>query len=491
GEQPLLPYESCNLGSINLAKMLRLKRGHWEMDWKKLEETVDVAVRFLDNVIDMSRFPIAQIDRMTKANRKIGLGVMGFADMLILLDIPYDSQQALETSEDIMRFINERARKASAALAEERGSFPAFRGSIYDGGELLRNATRTTIAPTGTLSIIAGCSSGIEPLFALSYVRNILDNDQLIEVHPLFQEVAQARGFHSEGLMKELSEKGCAREIEGIPEDVKRLFVTAHDISPEWHVRMQAAFQRHTDNAVSKTINFPHDATVEDVEKAYMLAYREGCKGITIYRDRSRDRQVLSVPQGQGEKKEKATAPAPTRIQPRQRPIVTRGQTHKVVTGCGNLYVTVNSDEEGRLCEVFSHLGKAGGCAAAQGEATSRLISLALRSGIDPDSIVGQLRAIRCPSIAWDQGQAVLSCPDALGSVLGRYLEGNGGQGNKVSELHRELAEPTVALSSPQDASSDISGRFINLAGQCPECSSLLVYQEGCYVCRSCGYTKC
>ncbi len=461
GEQPLLPYESCNLGSINLARMLRTTNGTTEIDYPKLAETVKVTVRFLDNVIDVNKFPLPEIDDMTKKSRKIGLGVMGFADMLIKLGIPYDSEEALHIASDLMQFINEEASKASAELAKERSVFPAFKGSVYDvpGGLRVRNASCTTIAPTGTLSIIAGCSSGIEPLFALSYVRNILDGAQLVEVNPYFEEVAKSEGFYSEELMQQLASGTRLHAVEGIPEDIRRLFVTAHEIQPEWHVRMQAAFQKSTDNAVSKTVNFPHEASEEDIAKVYMMAYQEGLKGITIYRDRSREAQPLSTIQV--EKVEGA------RLTPRKRSKITTGTTERVSTGCGALYVSVNSDEQG-ICEVFSTLGKAGGCATAQLEATCRLISLALRSGVDVASVVKQLRGIRCPNIAWGEGKAVLSCADAIASVLEKHISGDD---NKPKLEDYGLAK--------------------NLAGQCPDCGSLLAYQEGCFVCHSCGYTKC
>ncbi|MDO8443222.1 MAG: vitamin B12-dependent ribonucleotide reductase, partial [bacterium] len=469
GEQPLLPYESCNLGSINLSRMVTQEAGKWVVDYPRLACTVKLAVRFLDNVIDMNHFPLPQIEQMTKKTRKVGLGVMGFADMLLRLGVSYDSTQGLETGENIMKFIDEKAAEASVELGKERGLFPAFEGSMYDvaGGSLVRNATRTTIAPTGTLSIIAGCSSGIEPLFALSYVRTILDNSKFVEVNPIFEDVAKAEGFYSPQLMEELAQKGSIQKIDGIPDRVKRLFVTALDITPEWHVKMQSAFQRFTNNAVSKTVNFPHDATKEDVAKVYRLAYREGCKGITIYRDRSRDQQVLST----GDQKVKKEARE--KLAPRERKRETEGKTMRKDTGCGGLYVTVNRDDEG-LCEVFSTLGKAGGCASAQLEAISRLISLAIRSGVDPEYIVKQLRGIRCPSIQWEEGHAVLSCPDAIGSVLDKYLTGESSP-SAVKEVHV----------------SGNGGGARNLAGQCPECSGLLVYQEGCLICPFCGYTKC
>jgi ribonucleoside-diphosphate reductase alpha chain len=471
GEQPLLPYESCNLGSINLSKMLRRQDSKVEIDYPKLADRVKLAVRFLDNTIEANKFPTEQIEKMTKTTRKIGLGVMGLADALICLGIPYDSEKALETAENIMSFVNKEATAASAELAKARGAFPAFEGSIYDrpGWPKLRNAARTTIAPTGTLSIIAGCSSGIEPLFALSYMRTILEGEHLLEVNPYFEEVAKREGFYSEDLMKDLATRGSARGMDKVPAWVQQVFVTAHDITPEGHVRIQAAFQKHTDNAVSKTVNFPHDATREDVAKVYRLAYELGCKGITIYRDGSKESQVLTINHEAAveEKKAEVKVETPTRT-PRKRPRVTAGSTERVSTGCGNLYVTVNRDEHG-ICEVFSTLGKTGGCASAQLEGLSRLISLSLRSGIEIASIVEQLRGIRCPSIVWEGGHAVLSCADAIASVLEKEIQ-------EVPQ--RPAAAPPTT-------------RVKNVAGQCPDCGNLLIYQEGCYLCRGCGYTKC
>ncbi len=460
GEQPLLPFESCNLGSINLSKMLVCQNNHFEIDYAKLAQTVKLAVHFLDNVIDVNQFPLPEIAERTKAARKIGLGVMGFADMLLQLGIPYDSEQALNIAEEIMHFISEEANKASIELAEERGFFPAFKGSIYDlpGGPQFRNASRTTIAPTGSLSIIANCSSGIEPIFALSYVRHILEGEEFIEVNPYFEQAARRGNFYSSELMKQLAEGKRLRDIEGVPKEIKRLFVSAYDTSPEWHVRMQAAFQKFTDSAVSKTVNFPYEATPEDIAKVYMLAYHEGLKGITIYRDRSRESQVLTMGKG----KEKVEG----KLVPRKRPKVTKGITERVSTGCGYIYVTVNFDDQG-IAEVFSTLGKAGGCAAAQLEAISRLISLALRSGLGLDSVVRHLRSIRCPSIAWERGHAVMSCADAIASVLQKYAKEEDANNSKIAEVVKSWA------------------------GQCPECGGKLIYQEGCNICPNCGFTKC
>ncbi|MBM2825066.1 MAG: nrdJ [Dehalococcoidales bacterium] len=469
GEQPLLPYESCNLGSINLSRMLRTTDKTTEIDYARLSRTVRLAVRFLDNVIDVNKFPLPQIEEMTKKTRKIGLGVMGFADMLLQLGIAYDSEAALQVASDVMGCINKEARQASVELGKERGVFPAFKGSIYDvsGGPRPRNAACTTIAPTGTLSIIASCSSGIEPLFALVYTKNILDGAQFVEVTPYFEEAARNGGFYSDELMQRLATGARLKEMDGIPEAVKRVFVTAHDISAEWHVRMQAAFQEQTNNAVSKTVNFPHEATQADVAKVYLMAYESGLKGITIYRDGSRETQVLTT----GKEKEKKVEAAV--LTPRKRAKITKGSTEKVTTGCGNMYITVNFDEQG-ICEVFTTLGKAGGCASAQLEAICRLISLTLRSGVEIVAIVKQLKGIRCPSIAWEEGKAVLSCADAIASVLERYTGNNGGQ--PKNESQPKLEDYGLAK---------------NLAGQCPDCGNLLSYEEGCFKCHACGYTKC
>ncbi len=391
GEQPLLPYESCNLGSINLARMTD---GAGGIDYQRLGETVDESTHFLDNVIDVNKYPLPEIEEMTKANRKIGLGVMGFADLLIEMGIPYDTDEAVEVAEEVMSFIQDRSRQMSMKLAEERGAFPNFDGSVYDdgSGRKVRNATTTTIAPTGTLSIIANCSSGIEPLFAVSYVRNVLDTTEMVEVHAIFERMARDGGFYNEELMRKIAEQGGVSGIDAVPEEIRRIFVTAHDVTPEWHVRMQAAFQKYTDNAVSKTVNFPHDAEPADVEKVYRLAYELGCKGVTIYRDGSREAQVLNI--GGVNRGEETFVPG--QVKPRPRPEVTAGKTRKVVTGCGSLYVTINEDEYG-LFELFSSMARAGACRAAQSEAISRLVSLALRSGIDIGAILKSIKSIRCP----------------------------------------------------------------------------------------------
>ena len=475
GEQPLLPYESCNLGSINLSHMLKESKEQIVIDYEKLASTIRTAVRFLDNVIDINRFPLPAIAEMTRNTRKIGLGIMGFADMLIQMGIPYNSDEALQTGGDIMRFVNDEAMKASAALAEERCVFPAFKGSIYDTSEgpRLRNATCTTIAPTGTLSIIAGCSSGIEPLFALSYIHNILDGARMVEVNPFFDRAARERGFYTDTLMEQLATGTQLHSMKNIPDDIKKLYVTAHDITPEWHVKMQAAFQKSTHNAVSKTVNFPEDATREDIAKVYMMAYEEGLKGITIYRDKSREYQPLSTAPIEKKKEEPVIR---TGISPRERPKVTTATVEEVMTGCGGIYVTVGSDEFG-ICEVFLTLGKSGGCASAQLEAIGRLISVALRAGIDMNSIIKQLRGIRCPSIAWSEGKSILSCADAIATVLERHNNPDVDSNTDIASSNTPV-QPTLNLTR-------------NVGGQCPDCGNLLTYQEGCFICHGCGYTKC
>jgi ribonucleoside-diphosphate reductase alpha chain len=492
GEQPLLPYESCDLGSINLAEMVKRAGGRLEIDWDKLKEVTRLSVHFLDNLIDVNKFPLPQIEKATKATRKIGLGVMGWASLLIKLHIPYNTDEAVALAEKVMSFILNEADKKSLELGKSKGVFPAFKGSIYDkkdGSTRMRNATLTTIAPTGTISIIAGpCSSGIEPLFAISYYRKVMDNDKLVEVEPLFEEVARARGFYSKELMEKIAENASLAEVDGIPDDVKRIFVTAHDISPEWHVRMQAAFQKYVHNATSKTINFPHEATIEDVRKAYVLAYELNCKGITIYRDKSREEQVLNVGTKDAKpQSEQAVAVAKNEIAPRPRPEVIIGTTTKVSTGCGNLYVTINVDEEGKPFELFTQMGKAGGCAASQLEALGRLVSLGFRSGLEVKSIIEQLRNIRCPSPSWEKGQRIFSCADAIARVIEKRLVNY--QAVPVSVTLTPL--PMKHSSEDEHAAvSDLDDRG-DIVGVCPDCGGALRHEEGCQKCHACGYSKC
>jgi ribonucleoside-diphosphate reductase alpha chain len=484
GEQVLLPYESCNLGSVNLSRMVN----DGGIDWDKLAKTVGSAVHFLDNVIDMNSFPLKKIEEITKANRKIGLGVMGFADMLIALGIPYNSDEGASIANKVMAFILNEARAASCRLAEERGVFPNFESSIYakDRKSRLRNPTLTTIAPTGSISIIADCSSGIEPLFALAYYKEVMDKDRLPEANHAFEKIARERGFWSEDLMKEIIKTGGIQKFTEIPADIKKFFVTSHDISPEWHIKIQAAFQQYTDNAVSKTVNFPHEGTEEDIKEAYMLAYKTGCKGVTVYRDRSRDEQVLNI-EKKGEEKEEAPI---FKITPRPRPNVTYGTTTKIATGCGNLYVTINQDEKGLPFEVFMQMGKAGGCAMSQLEAIGRLLSLALRSGIELNSVIEQLKGIRCPSPSWEKGGRIFSCSDAIARVVERHLAKTKEKGVKTipRDKTQEKASPAGRDSGTALATKK---KTQNIVGVCPDCGGALWHVEGCMVCKACGYSKC
>jgi ribonucleoside-diphosphate reductase alpha chain len=494
GEQPLLPYESCNLGSINLAKMVTAG----QIDWSKLGEVVGKAVHFLDNVIDMNAYPLKRIEDTTKSNRKVGLGVMGFADMLLMLGVRYDSDDALKLAEKVMKFVMDTATGYSEELAARRGAFPNFPKSVFAeaGAKPRRNATLTTIAPTGTLSIIANCSSGIEPIFAISYIRTILDNTKFVEVHPYFEEVAEKKGFYTKELMGKIAEKGTIRGVEEVPGDVQDLFVTAHDIVAESHVNMQSAFQKYTHNAVSKTVNLPTEATTEDVRRIYLLAYESGCKGVTIYRDNSRQEQVLSKSGSVSTKEpEKSVSQKAT---PRPRPNVTTGTTTKISTGCGSLYVTINEDEKGLPFEVFMSMGKAGGCAMSQLEAIGRLVSLALRSGVETSSIVEQLRGIRCPSPSWEKGGRIFSCSDAIARVLERRAHDAKAKraaadtGKKEPFSGLSVDSRGITESSQGGASkTGTKAKAGDIVGVCPDCGSALWHIEGCMVCKSCGYSKC
>ena len=500
GEQPLLPFESCNLASVNLARMVRYQDGDVTVDWDRLASVVRTTVHLLDNVIDMNNYPIKEIEEMSKTTRRIGLGVMGFSDLLIEMGIQYDSEEGLELAEQVMARVNHETASASSELSHIRGTFPAWAGSTYSTpgpfGEPrpMRNSAPTTIAPTGTISIIAGTSSGIEPLFALSYVRNVMDNTRLVEVNPYFEAVARREGFYSEALMEQLAETGSLETLD-VPDWVKGVFRTSHDISPEWHVRMQAAFQKYTDNSVSKTINFPHNATTDDVANAYTMAYDLGCKGITVYRDGSKSGQVLSTG-ATGKQDESDSGAALAELlgtgqsgyqTPRRRPQSIRGVTERVRTGHGNMYVTINFDEEGTPFEVFGNLGKAGGCDSAQLEAISRLVSLALRSGLDPKIVIEQLRGITCCP-AWDEGTLVRSGPDAVALAMERHT-------SEAAALPIQSGENGVQIKllaeSGNGNGNGSKGNGYFQARKCPECNTPVIYQEGCLMCVSCGWNKC
>ena len=460
GEQPLLPMESCNLGSINLSKFVTYKNESPAIDYEGLKDAVWWSVRFLDNTIDMSKYPLPEIDKMVKGNRKIGLGIMGFADLLYQLKIPYNSESALGLAEEVMGFIQKESHEISKCLAVERGVFNNFDQSVFKDqqGCFYRNATTTTIAPTGTLSIIADCSSGVEPLFALSFVRNVMDNDKLMEVNPHFESVAKEQGFYSSELMDTIALEGSIQHIEEIPEDIRKVFVTAHDISPEWHIRMQAAFQKHTDNAVSKTVNLSRDATVEDVLKIYNLAYELDCKGVTIYRDGSKENQVLSF----SAKSKYGDHPI---AWVKDRPETLEGFTTRMKTGMGQLYVTV-TEHEGQPFEVFATIGKSGRSTTAKTEAIGRLASLALRSGVKVGNVVEQLKGIGGEHPVFQDGGLVLSIPDAIGRVLEKRYVSDG---------------------------SYMKSQYGNsLLGEiCPDCGQTISFEEGCIICHFCGFTKC
>ncbi|MCI5563589.1 MAG: vitamin B12-dependent ribonucleotide reductase [Intestinimonas massiliensis] len=498
GEQPLLPYEACNLGSINLVRHLRRTGTGYALDRAKLEQTIRTAVHFLDNVIEVNQYPLPEIDAMTKKTRKIGLGVMGFADMLLYLGIPYDSDEGVAMASQVMELVQTIGHQESQRLAQVRGPFPLFAESVYRDGAPLRNATVTTIAPTGTLSIIAGVSSGVEPVFAYAYYRNVMDNTHLIETNQILRDKLTELGLYSDELMRQIIEHGSLAHVEGIPEAVKRVFVCAHDVSPIWHVKMQAAFQQFTDNAVSKTVNFPNSATQEEVAEVYRLAYELGCKGTTIYRDGSRDEQVLNI--GVDKAKQETALPDHVEkllesgcdstacllrsgsIKPRPRPDVTMGYTEKVKIGCGNLYITVNYDEQG-VCEVFTNTGRAGGC-PSQSEATARLMSVALRAGVDSDELIRQLKGIRCPSTIRQQGMAVTSCPDAIAKAIEKVM-----QASKTNQI--PPCPPPMGSGRKGRPAPDMTPAESKLAKYCPECGAQLEHEGGCVTCRNCGYSKC
>ncbi|MDP9477231.1 MAG: adenosylcobalamin-dependent ribonucleoside-diphosphate reductase, partial [Actinomycetota bacterium] len=494
-EAHLPPYDSCNLGSINLERFVltgaevrrrlslngsaddappRADGRTPRVDWMALRETVRTAVRFLDDVIEANRYPLPRIEEMSKGNRRIGLGVMGFADALVKLEIPYDSPKALKLAESLMEWIDRYAWEASRELADERGVFANYWGSRHeDRGDRVRNATVTTIAPTGTISMIAGCSGGIEPLFAVAFMRRQADME-MPDVNPEFVKLAKERGFYSEELIEDIARSGGVRDVAGVPEDVKRVWATSQEISPEFHVRMQAAFQKHTSMGISKTVNLPREATVEDVEDAYRLAYATGCKGIAVYRDGSRDAQVLST--GKTEKKPtEVPPPAPAAHAPARptslaearngRPRTLQGVTKKLMTGHGPLYVSMNDDEFGPR-ETFVLLGKPGGTAAAFSDALGRTISLAEKHGASPAEIVAQLRGIQDGHPAGVGPNAVLSVPDGVARAMAEHY------------LH----------ATPQKASEP---SLLPIAGPCPDCGAGLAHEEGCQKCYSCGYSRC
>jgi ribonucleoside-diphosphate reductase alpha chain len=562
GEQPLLPYDVCNLGSVNVGAFVRADipaDAPWyeKIDWKEYRRVVRMATHFLDNVIDANQYPLPQITRLANDIRRIGLGVMGFADLLVRLGVPYNSEEGVEIGRRIMEFMDEESKKESEILAESRGEFPEWAQSIWGPDETcarapngdrirlerrLRNCNVTTVAPTGTISIIAGCSSGIEPLFAVAFMRNQA-GVLMPDVNEDFVAIAKAEGWFSDDLMRRIAEEGHIHFPE-VPEHVQRAFVTAHDITPEWHVRMQAAFQEHTDSAISKTTNFPHEASVEDVRKIYELAYALNCKGVTVYRDGSRDAAPLTTgktakaaeptrtPAQEAadaaklaavearshalEAELKATREALARAeaqaqhvrrQKRKRPNVLRGTTRKMGSPLGDVFVTINEDEQTTPFEVFATLGKAGSIAMADVEAIGRLISLALRFGVPVNEVHTQLRGISSDRAVGFGVNKVLSVPDAIAQAIElreREKEGiqqelipglpaNGGTaaGAATAEAAAPAAQDTLQLGLGGNggwSGYDPGETFI---GTCPDCSSQLEFAEGCMKCHVCGYSEC
>jgi ribonucleoside-diphosphate reductase alpha chain len=543
GEQPLLPYDVCNLGSINVGVFVR----EGEVDWDGLRRAVHLCTHFLDNVIDANRYPLPQIAELSARIRRVGLGIMGWADFLIRLGTPYNSDDAIEWAGKLMRFVDKEAKVESERLAKQRGVFPEWEKSIWgpdttcarggNGGRVraerkLRNCNLTTVAPTGTISIIAGCSSGIEPLFAVSFMRNQA-GVLMPDVNEDFVAVAKAEGWHSDELIKKIAESGHIH-FDEVPEKWQRVFVTAHDVTPEWHIRMQAAFQEHTDSAISKTCNFPNEATEDYVREIYQLAHELNCKGVTVYRDGSREMQVLSAGSTAKKVQElKGDAPAEGRPSDevtelkatiaeleaemartrkllheveaenlqrrakRSRPELLRGTTRRVDTPLGTLYVTITEDDKGQPFEMFMSLGKAGGALMADVEAIGRLISLGLRSGIPMTEIHRQLRGISSDKVTGLGPNKVLSVPDAIGIAMEKWMQDK--QGIQQELLDSQPGAENSVVSVGHETSSGSQGEMLHFelhdaaqpAGACPDCGSQLEFAEGCVKCHVCGYSEC
>jgi len=481
GEQPLLPNEACNLGSLNVSKFARKSEdGEWSIDWDEMERVVRLAVRFLDDVIEMNPYPLPEIDQTVKANRRIGLGIMGWADLLFIMGIPYDGQDAIDLADRLMSFVKEKSHDQCAKLAEERGPFPNWSRSIYKDVRPMRNSTVTTIAPTGTISMIAGCSSGIEPIFALAFQHRVKQPDGervLTFVNETFESIARDKGFFSTALMEEVAKRGTLHDIPGVPEEAARIFKTSHEIAFEWHVRHQAAFQRYTDNGVSKTINLPNEASETDVANAYKLAWELGCLGITVFRDGCKGEQVLNVGIG---KKDKAPAQLPTtgQVVIKPRPHSLAGKTYRMETPIGTAFITVNETPEGEPFEVFVQVGKGGSDTMAVAEALGRLISLTLRlpSPLSAqrrlEEVISQLARIGGAQPMGFGAGKILSLPDALARTL---MEHTG-----------QLKQAGTPAEPPKAAERRKIGDLCKECGQ-----ATFVYEEGCKKCLSCGFNEC
>ncbi len=508
GEQPLYPFDACNLGSIFLKYFVKEGEKGKEVDWDKLKITIHTAVRLLDSVIEMNPFPLSQIADTVKKIRRIGLGVGGWADMLLQLEIPYDSDEALELGEKVMKFINEEGHVASGNLAKERGPFPLWKESIYKD-KPLRNSTVTTIAPTGSIGILANSYSGIEPMFAIAYQHIVKsENRTLTFVDPYFEEVAKKRGFYSESLMEKVAEHGTIRGLDEIPQDVKKIFGTAHEIDPSWHVKMQAVFQKHTDNAVSKTINLPNSATVDDIKKAYLLAWATGCRGITVFRDGCKQEQVLNLEVKKDAPKEEVKEEYVAAIKPR--PVKVEGATYKIGTPLGSAFITVNHDEMGNPFEVFVTMGKGGSEVSAMAEALGRLISTTLRFGnhMPPieraKSIVEQLKGISGGRSVGFGPNKIRSLPEAVGKAIEIHFGLIGlshetqtnGNGHTDTIIDASQAMTTKPKIEKQPTQMSLEAQVPPLLGKqkdiCPSCGEgTLIYEEGCKKCYSCGFSEC
>ena len=536
GEQPLLPYEACNLGSVNLAEFIAPNRdgGVPGVDWDALRETVYESTRFLDNVIDANRYPLPQIDRICKANRKIGLGIMGFSDALYKLGIAYDSEEGVTWGERFMKFVHEASHDYCEKMAGERGVFPNWKGSIWDTehDRPMRNATCTTVAPTGTISIIASCSGGIEPMYSLAFYRNVLRGQAegatpMIEINPIFEAVAQEHGILSEGLMERLATDGTLAKIADMPQEIRRVFVCAHDISPEWHMRMQAAFQKHCDASISKTINFPESATTEDVERIYNLAYEMDCKGVTVYRNGCRKNQPMALKGSDKVAVETKEAEPVKPLEPVTLPEIQSGVRVRQLTPFGNMHINITVDPKTeRELEVFAQLGKGGDLANSDLEAICRLISLWLRAGGDLMHVIRQLQSIGSSLQLQTKEGKIMSLGDGLARALKKYMSAKAESGLRAlligecsADVPREserkganghakpngaggLKSGAAAGSTPKSGGAKMTTlpRFDALGMQwqqaqykiiCPECQGALRFSEGCVTCGSCGFSKC
>jgi ribonucleoside-diphosphate reductase alpha chain len=484
GEQPLAPNDACNLGSINLA--LLVNRDGTDVDWEELDRVTALSVRFLDDVIEVNPYPLPEIMDEVHNNRRIGLGIMGWADMLFKLGIPYDSDAALRLADRVMARIKSTGHEASRALAAHRGPFPNWSRSIYKDGAPLRNATVTTIAPTGTISIIADASSGIEPIFALAFYHKVEDR-KLTFMNTYVKEALRDRGLEDNGaLVDAISQTGTLHGVAGVPEDMQKIFVTAHEVDFEWHVRMQAAFQKHTDNGVSKTINLPNSATTADIERAYGLAYELGCLGITVFRDGCKGDQVLNVGTTEKLRDRGAQTMLPGLATIRPRPNVVRGATHRVETPVGTAFITVNCDDSGEPLELFVNIGRAGSDILALAESMGRMISLVLRTPSPlsqrekVEQLVDQLRGIAGSRSLGFGVNRVLSLPDAIGQVLSEYL---------YEEAHTIEVTPANAAGLLPLSNGSVAPAIGDL---CPKCGvAAYVREEGCKKCHSCGYSEC